>query len=49
MDNFLTLSPELIATGKVTREQLTNLIYKDFKKFMNVVYYYNHLTKLEYY
>ena len=28
MDNFLTLSPELIATGKVTREQLTNLIYK---------------------
>lgn len=28
MDNFLTLSPELIATGKVTRDQLTNLIYK---------------------
>ena len=26
MDNFLTLSPELIATGKVTREQITNLI-----------------------
>lgn len=28
MDNYLTLSPELIATGKVTRDQLTNLIYK---------------------
>lgn len=28
MDNLLTLSPELIATGKVTRDQLTNLIYK---------------------
>ena len=28
MDDFLTLSPELIATGKVTRDQLTNLIYK---------------------
>ena len=28
MDNFFTLNPELIATGKVTREQLTNLIYK---------------------
>jgi hypothetical protein len=31
MDNFLTLSPELIATGKVTRDQLTNLIYKAAK------------------
>ena len=28
MEKELTLSPELIATGKVTREQLTNLIYK---------------------
>ena len=31
MDDFLTLSPELIATGKVTRDQLTNLIYKAAK------------------
>ena len=28
MDNFLIVSPELIARGQVTREQLTNLIYK---------------------
>lgn len=31
MEKELTLSPELIATGKVTREQLTNLIYKAAK------------------
>ena len=28
MEKELTLSPELIARGQVTREQLTNLIYK---------------------
>lgn len=31
MEKELTLSPELIATGKVTRDQLTNLIYKAAK------------------
>ena len=31
MNNELVLCPELIATGKVTREQLTNLIYKAAK------------------
>ena len=31
MEKELTLSPELIATGKVIRDQLTNLIYKAAK------------------
>ena len=31
MEKEITLSPELIATGKVTRDQLTNLIYQAAK------------------